>query len=101
MDGVKAKQADMSFALAELKGDVVELKANQLDIKSRLDLVLQIFNQKEDKCYYHGASFAFANTAPRIPVVTYQSPTIISSQVLPNAEVERGNSKRKQLPNTM
>ena len=78
---------------------MAELKVNQLEIKSKLAL-LQIFNQKEDKKEDHGATFAFDEAARKSPVVVYQSPPTTSSQVMPDVEVEKGNSKHKQLLNT-
>ena len=48
----------MNANLAKLKADVADVKANYLEIKSKLDLLLQIFNQKEDKKEDHGASSA-------------------------------------------
>ena len=92
--------------------DVAEVKANQLEIKTKLDLVLQfeknvdlllqILSQKEDKKEEHGTSSATDETsnplpAPRGQLVMYQSPPTPRVKIMPDVEVEKAKFKRRKI----
>ena len=73
--------------MAEVNASVAEVKANQLEIKAKLDLLLQILSQKEHMKEEHGASSATDEASTPLPVpksqlVVYQSPPTPSVKIM-------------------
>ena len=104
-DKLVADVAEVKANVVEVKADVPEVKANQLEIKSKLDLLLQILSQNEDKKEEHGASSTTDEAssplpAPKTQVVVYQSPPTPSVKIMQDVEVEKGNFKWRKRPNT-
>ena len=82
---VKAHVAKVKADITKVKSDIAEIKANQveIEIKAKLDLVLQILTQKEDEKEEQGASFATDEaatplSAPNNQLVVYQCPHILN-----------------------